>query len=215
MSAGRKTVVLPPAVRPASPHEGSPALFAQCVSRAQAISTYRPSRSMPKNCRSSSTAAIPVVPLPVNGSSTIPPGGVTSFTSQRMSAMGFTVGCRLRTTRGGVACRYRVRTDRGRQLLASGLALEPCGLGAEEQTARGPVRSGRVDQRQRTRPCTQAASEQVGACGEREVCGPDSVVSQPDPAVSMFSAPVPPPRGCVRSFPQVAHVPRGLAHMPV
>ena len=38
-------------------------------------------------------AANPVVPLPAKGSSTSPPGGVTSLTSQRIRARFFTVGC--------------------------------------------------------------------------------------------------------------------------
>ena len=75
------------------------AAVAQWVIRAQAIGTYRPSRSMPTNRRPSSTPAAPVEPLPVNGSSTVPPGGQTSRTSQRISLSGLTVGWMLRTSR--------------------------------------------------------------------------------------------------------------------
>jgi hypothetical protein len=39
---------------------------------------------------------MPVVPEPAKGSMTSPPGGVTSRTSQRISAIGFTVGWALR-----------------------------------------------------------------------------------------------------------------------
>src|SRR5581483_8128915 len=69
--------------------------LAQYAIRARAISTYSASRSIPKKRKPSSRQAIPVVPEPANGSSTSPPGGVTSRTSQRISATGFTVGCVL------------------------------------------------------------------------------------------------------------------------
>src|SRR5690606_27509893 len=64
----------------------------QCLIRRSAISTYSASRSMPTNPQPSMTAAMPVVPLPANGSSTRPPAGVTSRTSHRISSIGFTVG---------------------------------------------------------------------------------------------------------------------------
>src|SRR5574343_182813 len=49
--------------------------------------------SQPTKWYLSRTAAIPVVPLPVTGSSTVPPGGVTSRTSQRITAIGLNVAC--------------------------------------------------------------------------------------------------------------------------
>lgn len=47
---------------------------------------------MPMNLNPSCTAARPVLPLPMNGSSTRPLGGVMSRQSQRISSVGFTVG---------------------------------------------------------------------------------------------------------------------------
>lgn len=44
---------------------------------ARAISMYSSDSSMPTNRNPSSIAALPVLPLPMNGSSTSPPGGVT------------------------------------------------------------------------------------------------------------------------------------------
>ena len=46
------------------------------------------------------SAAMPVEPLPANGSRTTPPGGVMSATNQRMSEIGLTVGWMLRRRRG-------------------------------------------------------------------------------------------------------------------
>src|SRR5690606_5973792 len=60
--------------------------------RALAISTYSSSRSMPMYWNPSRFAATSVEPLPANGSSTIPPGGVTNRTSHAISSVGLTVG---------------------------------------------------------------------------------------------------------------------------
>ena len=53
---------------------------------------YSDSRSIPMASTPSRAAAISVVPLPKNGSSTVPPGGVTSLMSQRIRLTGFCVG---------------------------------------------------------------------------------------------------------------------------
>src|SRR6516165_696803 len=61
--------------------------------RATINGRYVSSRSIKMACLCSLMAASPVVPLPANGSNTVPPGGVTSRISQRMRSTGFTVGC--------------------------------------------------------------------------------------------------------------------------
>jgi len=47
---------------------------------------------MPIKSNPSPTAAIPVVPDPINGSRMTPPGGVTNLQRYFMRAIGFTVG---------------------------------------------------------------------------------------------------------------------------
>jgi hypothetical protein len=59
------------------------------------IRAYSSSRSIPMHRTPSARAATSVLPLPANGSSTTPPGGVTRRTSHRMRSVGFTVGCVL------------------------------------------------------------------------------------------------------------------------
>src|SRR5690554_4094247 len=60
--------------------------------RALAISTYSASRSMPMYWNPSRFAATSVDPLPANGSSTIPSGGVTNRQSHAIRSVGLTVG---------------------------------------------------------------------------------------------------------------------------
>ena len=47
---------------------------------------------MPMNLKFPRTAALPVLPLPMNGSSVIPSGLVTSLIRYSISSVGFTVG---------------------------------------------------------------------------------------------------------------------------
>src|SRR6516225_10214737 len=60
--------------------------------RATINGRYVSSRSIKMTCLCSLMAASPVVPEPANGSNTVPPGGVTRRTSQRMRSTGLTVG---------------------------------------------------------------------------------------------------------------------------
>lgn len=60
------------------------------------IGKYSAVNSMPMNLNPFSNAALPVEPEPVNGSRTVPFGGVTSLTKYSISDVGFTVGWKLR-----------------------------------------------------------------------------------------------------------------------
>ena len=60
--------------------------------RAWAMRIISADRSRPIALKLSCAQATSVEPLPQKGSRTRPPGGVTSRQSQRMSAMGLTVG---------------------------------------------------------------------------------------------------------------------------
>src|SRR5438128_9723555 len=74
----------------------SPGSYTAHSSRRLATSRLSTSFSIPMKRKPSSLAATPVLPLPMKGSSTTPPGGMTSRQSQRMRSTGFTVGCLLR-----------------------------------------------------------------------------------------------------------------------
>src|ERR1035437_3431097 len=71
---------------------GSPKPRCVPFSRASAIATYSASFSIRIQSNPSISHARAVVPLPPNGSSTMPPGGVTRRTRWRMRSTGFTVG---------------------------------------------------------------------------------------------------------------------------
>ena len=66
---------------------------------ALAISMYDSSRSMPMNEKPSRRAAMPVEPLPVNGSRIRPCGGVMRRQSHCMRSTGLTVGWLFRYLR--------------------------------------------------------------------------------------------------------------------
>src|SRR3990167_370612 len=60
---------------------------------ASAILIYSSSLSIPIKFLPSFLQAIPVVPLPINGSRTVAPSRLTRFTRYSIRARGFTVGC--------------------------------------------------------------------------------------------------------------------------
>ncbi len=61
--------------------------------RRMIVSTYNGSNSNPKHLRPTRSAAINVVPLPKNGSSTTSPRAEQSRSASATSCTGFTVGC--------------------------------------------------------------------------------------------------------------------------
>ena len=111
---------------------------------------------------------MPVDPLPVKGSRTTPPAGTTRRTSQRMSVIGLTVGCRLALGAPPLPEKIGDR-DRGRRF-EPGLTLGSTGLGRVEEPGRTRLRVGPVDLSDRALLAADRVA--VGVVAEQDVGGP-------------------------------------------